>query len=247
MGPRPPSTTSTSPTRPERSLRGLFVTGTDTGVGKTVVAAAICAVLRARGERVAAFKPVVTGLEEPPAPGWPHDHELLAAASGAGDPERVAPHRFGPAASPHLAAQLAGERIDPASLVRAARHAGDRADVLVVEGVGGLLVPIAADYAVADLAVDLGFPLVVVARPGLGTINHTLLTLEGARARALRVAAVVMTPWPAEPSAVERSNRETVERLGEVPVAVLGRIERGDPALLAAAASRLPFDSWVGD
>jgi len=159
----------------------------------------------------------------------------------------VAPHRFGPAASPHLAAQLAGERIDPASLVRAARHAGDRADVLVVEGVGGLLVPIAADYAVADLAVDLGFPLVVVARPGLGTINHTLLTLEGARARALRVAAVVMTPWPAEPSAVERSNRETVERLGEVPVAVLGRIERGDPALLAAAASRLPFDSWVGD
>jgi len=117
----------------------------------------------------------------------------------------------------------------------------------VVEGVGGLLVPIAADYAVADLAADLGFPLVVVARPGLGTINHTLLTLEAARARALRVAAVVMTPWPAEPSAVERSNRETVERLGEVPVAGLAQVERGDPALLAAAASRLPFDSWVGE
>ena len=246
MGPRRPSTTSTSPARPDRSLRGLFVTGTDTGVGKTVVAAAICAALRARGERVAAFKPVVTGLDEAPARGWPHDHELLAAAAG-GDPERVAPHRFGPAASPHLAAELAGERIDPASLVRGARHAGDRADVLVVEGVGGLLVPIAADYAVADLAADLGFPLVVVARPGLGTINHTLLTLEGARARALRVAAVVMTPWPAEPSAVERSNRETVERLGEVPVAGLAQVERGDPALLAAAASRLPFDSWVGE
>jgi len=238
-------TTSTSPTRPERSLRGLFVTGTDTGVGKTVVAAAICAVLRARGERVAAFKPVVTGLEEPPAPGWPHDHELLAAASG-GAPEQVAPYRFGPAASPHLAAELADERIDPASLCRAARHAGDRADVLVVEGVGGLLVPLAPDYAVADFAADLGLPLVVVARPGLGTINHTLLTLETATTRALRVAAVVMTPWPEKPSAVERSNRETIERLGRCAVAGLAQVERGDPALLAAAASRVPFDSWVG-
>jgi len=176
-------------------------------------------------------------------PGWPHDHELLAAASG-GAPERVAPYRFGPAASPHLAAELSGQRIDPPTLLAAARLAGE-AGALIVEGVGGLLVPLAADYAVADFAAGLGLPLVVVARPGLGTINHTLLTLEAARTRALRVAAVVMTPWPAEPSAVERSNRETIERLGRCPVAGLARFERGDPALLAAAAAQLPFDSWV--
>ncbi|MGI8593691.1 MAG: dethiobiotin synthase [Solirubrobacteraceae bacterium] len=223
-------------------MRGLFVTGTDTGVGKTVVAAAICVALRARSERVAAFKPVVTGLDTPSLPGWPHDHALLAAATG-GDPERVAPYRFGPAASPHLAAELSGQRIHPPTLLAAARLAGE-AGPLIVEGVGGLLVPLAADYAVADFIADLGLPLVVVAYPGLGTINHTLLTLQAARARALRVAAVVMTPWPAKPSAVERSNRETIERLGTCPVAGLAQIERADPALLVAAAACLPFDSW---
>jgi len=243
MGPRRPSTTSTSPTRPDRSLRGLFVTGTDTGVGKTVVAAAICAALRARGERVAAFKPVVTGLDEPVDPAWPPDHELLAAATG-GAPEQVAPYRFGPAASPHLAAELSRQWIHPPTLLAAARLAGE-AGPLIVEGVGGLLVPLTADYAVADFAAELGLPLVVVARPGLGTINHTLLTLEAARTRELRVAAVVMTPWPAEPSAVERSNRQTIECLGRCPVAGLARVARGDRSLLATAAERLPLDSWV--
>jgi dethiobiotin synthetase len=86
-------------------LRGLFVTGTDTGVGKTVVAAAICSALAARGHRVAAFKPVVTGLDEPASEGWAADHELLARAASSGQtPEQVGPLRFGPAASPHLAA-----------------------------------------------------------------------------------------------------------------------------------------------
>jgi dethiobiotin synthetase len=228
----------------EHGRRGLFVTGTDTGVGKTVLAGAICAALRARGERVAAFKPVVTGLDEPPDPAWPPDHELLAAATG-GDPERVAPYRFGPPASPHLAAELAGVRVDQQQLLGAAREATEGAGVVVVEGVGGLLVPLALDYAVGDFAADLGFPLLVVARPGLGTINHSLLTLAAARTRRLRVAAVVMSRWPEAPGAVERSNRETIGRLGDVPVAVLGHVERGDPALLALAAAHLPLDAWL--
>src|SRR5688500_19992133 len=92
-------------------MRGLFVTGTDTGAGKTVVAGAVVAALRARGERVAAFKPVVTGLDEPADPAWPRDHELLAAAAGA-SAEAVAPHAFGPPVSPHLAAELAGVELD---------------------------------------------------------------------------------------------------------------------------------------
>jgi dethiobiotin synthetase len=226
-------------------MRGLFVTGTDTGAGKTVVAAAICAALRARGERVAAFKPVVTGTDEPAEPGWPPDHELLAAACG-GSAADVAPLVFGPPASPHLAAALAGTAIEPARLVAGARAAAAGADVLVVEGVGGLLVPLTFGYSIRDFARELGLPLVVAARPGLGTINHTLLTVESARAVGLTVAAVVLTPWPRTPVEVERSNRETVARLSGVEVATLPQVRRADPALLARAGRSLPLAAWVG-
>lgn len=222
-------------------LRGIFVTGTDTEVGKSVVAAAICAVLAARGENVAAFKPVVTGLDEEPGE-FGRDHELLAGAAGSGQaPGEVAPHSFGPPVSPHLAAELASVTIEPAELLAAARAAGgDR--VLVCEGVGGLMVPITTGYLVRDLAVDLGLPVVVAARPGLGTINHTLLTVEAARAAGLSVAGVVMTPWPGEPSAMERSNRETIERLSGVPVSTLPLTR---PGALAEAGASLPVDDWL--
>lgn len=223
-------------------MRGLFVTGTDTGAGKTVLAGAICAALAADGERVAAFKPAVTGLDEPTGE-WPHDHELLAAAAGSGQsPEDVSPYRFGPPASPHLAAQLAGEEVDPRALEDAARAAAKGADVLVAEGVGGLLVPLAPDYLVRDLAVALALPLVVAARPGLGTLNHTLLTVEAARSVGLTVASVVMTPWPDEPSAIETSNRATVERLANAPVATLPRT---GPGRLAAAGAGLDPARWL--
>jgi dethiobiotin synthetase len=223
-------------------LRGLFVTGTDTGVGKSVLAASACAALAARGERVAAFKPVVTGLDED-AGAWPHDHELLARAANARQaPEHVAPYRYGPPVSPHLAAELAGERIAPARLIDAATRAAARADLLVCEGVGGLLVPITTGYLVRDLAVDLALPMVVAARAGLGTINHTLLTVEAARAAGLRVAAVVFTPWSSDPSPIERSNRLTVERLARVSVHGL---PPADPGSLAAAGGSLPLDAWL--
>jgi dethiobiotin synthetase len=227
-------------------MRGLFVTGTDTGVGKTVVAGAIAAALRARGERVAAYKPVVTGLDEPVEPGWPRDHELLAAAAGTG-PASVTPHTFGPPVSPHLAAELAGAELDIDAMVVAASAAAVEADaaVLVVEGVGGLLVPLTQDHTVRDLAVALGFPVVVAARPGLGTISHTLLTLEAARSAQLAVAGVVMTPWPGSPSVMARSNRETVARLGTVGVATLAMLPDGSPSALAAGGATLPIGAWL--
>ena len=221
-------------------MRGLFVTGTDTGVGKSVVAAGICAGLAARGLRVAAFKPVVTGLDDPPGE-WPPDHELLASVTGQ-EPSAVAPWRFGPPASPHLAAELAGAVLEPSELLAAARRAGANADALVCEGVGGLMVPITPGYLVRDFALDMRMPLVIAARPGLGTINHTLLTLEAARAAGLEPVAVVMTPWPSEPSRLEESNRETVERLGRVAVATLPQCS---PASLVAAAGALPMDDWL--
>jgi dethiobiotin synthetase len=221
-------------------LRGVFVTGTDTGVGKTVLAAALAAALRAAGVDVAAFKPAVTGLEEP-EPGRPADHELLAAAAGR-PPDEVAPYRFGPPVSPHLAAELAGTPLDPATLVAAARAL--RADVVVAEGVGGLLVPLTLGFTVRDLAVELGWPVVVAARPGLGTISHSLLTVEAARAAGLDVRAVVLTPWPDEPSVMQRSNREAIERLGGVEVATLPMVGL-DVGELARAGAALPYERWL--
>ena len=126
-------------------MRGLFVSGTDTGAGKSMVAASICAALAADGERVAAFKPVVTGLAEPVGE-FPPDHELLARAAGSGQsPAEVAPYRYDPPLSPHYAAELAGETIEPARLVEYARAAAPRDGVFVVEGVGGLLVPLSGE------------------------------------------------------------------------------------------------------
>lgn len=205
---------------------GVFVTGTGTEVGKTVVAAAIARTLTDEGKRVAVFKPAVTGLDE----SGEADHELLRRAAGSTQSdEEIAPYRYGPPMSPHLAAEQAGEEIEPTRLLAGARAAAGGADALVCEGVGGLLVPLAPSYSVRDFAVDLGLPLVVAASPGLGTINHTLLTIEAARSVGLEVAAVVLTPWPESPSPIERSNRETIAALGEVEVVSLPHLDLAAP------------------
>ncbi|HEY0317647.1 MAG TPA: dethiobiotin synthase [Solirubrobacterales bacterium] len=225
------------------SAAGVFVTGTGTEVGKTVVAAAMARTLAAAGSTVAVFKPAVTGLDEC-AGREPHsgagddvsgdqlpDHRLLrmAARSGQGD-EEIAPYRYGPPASPHLAAAMAGEEIDPARLRDAAAAAAASAEVLVCEGVGGLLVPLAPGYLVRDLAVELGYPLAIAASPGLGTINHTLLTIGAARAVGLEVATVVLTPWPERPTELEESNRQTIASLGEVDVRTLALLDPTAPS-----------------
>ena len=209
---------------------GIFVTGTGTEVGKTVVAAVLAQTLARESRRVAVFKPAVTGLEEE----GEKDHELLRRAAGSDQSdEQIAPYRYDPPASPHLAAALAGEEIDPERLRSAASDAAAGADFLVCEGVGGLMVPLAGrvpPYLVLDLASELGYPLVVVASPGLGTINHTLLTIAAARTAGLEVALVVLTPWPGEPSAIEDSNRETIAELGAVRVELLPQIDLADPS-----------------
>lgn len=238
-----------------RNCPGVFVTGTGTEVGKTVVAAAIARTLSAAGHSVAVFKPAVTGLDDPGEP----DHELLRRAAGSKQTdEEIAPYQYGPPASPHLAAAMAKEEIEPARVVEAARAAARSADVLVCEGVGGLMVPLHVagnpflgrvslaireepatpwSYLVRDLAVDLGFPLVIAASPGLGTINHTLLTIEAARAADLEVAAVVLTPWPEQPSEIELSNRETIASLGGIEVETLPPLDLSHPAGWPALAS----------
>ena len=224
---------------------GVFVTGTGTGVGKTVVAAAIARTLAEQGKRVAVFKPAVTGLDElatggrvdrtsshtagGKSPDRPDHQALREAARSEQTDDEIAPYRYGPPMSPHLAAELASEEISRERLLDGAQTAAAGADALVCEGVGGLLVPLSPSYLVRDLAVDLGLPLVIAASPGLGTINHTLLTIEVARATGLEVTAVVLTPWPERPSVIESSNRETIAALGEVKVETLPQLDLSNP------------------
>jgi dethiobiotin synthetase len=218
-------------------MRGEFVTGTGTEVGKTVVAAVLARTARAAGSRVAVFKPAVSGLDDyPPRPEvWEcavalPDHALLRLAAGStqGDYE-VAPYRYGPAVSPHLAAELAGEPIDPDFLRGTALAATEGSEVLICEGVGGFLVPLTTDYLVRDLARDLGLPVTIVASPGLGTINHTLLTIEAARSAGIEVGRVVLNRWPAKPSRLELSNLETISMMGSVEVETLPRLDLARP------------------
>ncbi|MBJ7471056.1 MAG: dethiobiotin synthase [Solirubrobacteraceae bacterium] len=225
-------------------MHGAFVTGTGTGVGKSIVAAALCAALRARGDTLLASKPLLSGLDDAPNAPWPHDHELLALAAG-GTPDEIAPASFGPAVSPHLAARLVGQHLAVDAIVagiqaRAAATASAQASgsepTVVVEGAGGLLVPVNDDGAtMADLATALELPLIVAAHPGLGTINHVLLTLEAARSRGLRVAGVVLTPWPAQPSLIESDNRAFLTQAAGTPVVGLPAVAAPDRELLAAA------------
>ncbi len=218
-------------------MDGVFVTGTGTGVGKTVVAAVVARTARAEGAEVAVFKPAVSGLDDHPprAEGWEcaaelPDHALLrlAAGSAQGDDE-IAPYRYGPPTSPHLAAELAGERIDPDRLRRSALAAAEGGSVLICEGIGGFLVPLTPDYLVRDLARELALPVAIAASPGLGTLNHTLLTIAAVRDAGIDPAVVVLTPWQDDPSPVERSNRETIARLGGVPVEVLPALDLSSP------------------
>ena len=187
---------------------------------------------------MAVFKPCVTGMEEFPdydesqtptsGVGLP-DHALLRLASGSSQSDaEIAPYRYDPPMSPHLAAGLAGEEIDPERTMAAARAAAAGADFVVCEGVGGLLVPLAPTWTVRSFAVELGYPVVVVGTPGLGTINHTLLTVESARSVGLKVAAIVLNPWPEDPSQIEDDNRETIAALSGVDVLTFPRVDLGD-------------------
>jgi dethiobiotin synthetase len=229
-------------------VTGVFVTATDTGVGKSILSASLLAALVAEGHPVRAYKPVVTGLHdaaEIAARGdWPADDELLADAAGM-NIEEVTPLCFGPAVSPHLAAQLAGMSVDPAMLIERAR-AHDSSDTLVVEGVGGLLTPLTSDFSICDLAVALGLPVLIAARPGLGTINHTLLTLNVARHAGLHVQGVVLTPWHGSGTLLERSNRSTIARLGGVQVECLSWVNSPTHAALAHAGRPLVHALSIG-
>ncbi len=191
-------------------MRGLFVTGTDTGVGKTEVACAILAERRAAGLDVGAMKPAESGV----GPGEPSDSARLRAAAGGGDPpELVCPYSFEAPLAPAVAARLAGVEIALGRILEAAGRLGARHEALLVEGAGGLLAPLTERETQADLARALGLPVLVVARAGLGTVSHTALTCEALRARGLEVRGVVLNRTvPRDDPSVPHNARE-IERL----------------------------------
>jgi len=220
----------------QQAPRGiLVVTGTGTGVGKTVVTAAIAALARSRGERVAVVKPAQTGV----GPDVP-DAESIGRLSGVTDTHELA--RFPDPLSPEAAARTAG--LPPLDMHAAAEHiarlAGSR-NLVLVEGAGGLLVRYDGDGStIADLASALDAPAVVVAAAGLGTLNHTALTLEALAARKIISAGVVVGSWPSRPGLAERANLADLEVIAGEPLAGLlpegsGRLGRAEFLAVARA------------
>jgi dethiobiotin synthetase len=204
-------------------VRVLIVTGTDTGVGKTVVTAALAALARARGERVAVVKPAQTGV----VPGEPGDLDEVRRLAGIDDLHELVRHEAA------LAPGSAGEGIAPEAVATAVRALEDR-DLVLVEGAGGLLVHLdAMGGTLADVAALLDAPVLVVARAGLGTLNHTALTCEALRTRGLRCAGIVIGTWPAEPDLAAVRNLDDLEAYARAPL--LGRLPAGAGDLDRAA------------
>ena len=232
-------------------LRGLFVTGTDTGVGKTRVAAEIARSLARSGHRVGVLKPLATGLTRAGETLQCGDAEALIAAIGGGVPwERVTPLAFEAPLAPPVAARAEGRTLDHPTVLDRTSDAlawwRERADVIVAEGVGGLLCPLAEGTTVADLAVELDFPLVIVARRGLGTLNHTLLTVEAARRRGLRLAGIVLnSPEPGAEGLAERTNTEELARRLEGTAILAESGHDANGALLSKSIHAVNWDDWA--
>ena len=199
---------------------GFFITGTDTDVGKTYVACLLIRALRARGLDVGVMKPVSAG-------GRQDAEELMSAAGISDTPNEVNPIALAEPLSPNLAAEHEGTSIDLQHILNAYQTLSHRHETMIVEGAGGLLVPLANRLSIASLAAQFRLPLIIVSRAALGTINHTLMTIESARARGLAIAGVIYNhthPATGDPS--EWASPEIVARVSGIPS--LGTLPHAD-------------------
>lgn len=212
--------------------RGLFITGTDTGVGKTTVAAAIVRHWRNQGLRVGAYKPVASGCETglQGASVWGDVEAYHEALNREFPRERICPQQFSAPLAPPVAARQEGRTVDDELLISGVQWWTPRVEVLVVEGAGGLLSPLSEALSNADLAQSLGWDVLIVARRGLGTINHTLLTVEAAERRGLRIVGVVLNaaqPTPGDQS-LDSNPHELARRCSAPILSVLPYSPDGD-------------------
>jgi len=225
-------------------MNGLFITGTDTDIGKTALSALLLAELRRRNINAAPMKPAQTGCckattgtrqkalgnSDAPSCLLPHascltvpdlDYSLSMAGMEVDSAtyKNMAPYTFEPACSPHLAAEMAGTEIDISEIVIAARTLAKEYDFIIAEGAGGIMVPLNRRETMLDLMQALKLPIIIATRPGLGTINHTLLSIRALRSDGLDIAGVVfVASTPNEPGLIEDDNRGTIEHFGKVPI-----------------------------
>lgn len=218
-------------------MNGLFITGTDTDIGKTALSALLLAELRRRNINAAPMKPAQTGCTKLEQASNPSSSRLtaqsllfavpdldysLSMASMNVSPENysnMSPYRFEPACSPHLAAETAGTEIEIADIVIAARTLSSEYEFVIAEGAGGIIVPLNRRETMLDLMQAMRFPILLVARPGLGTINHSLLSLQALRSDGLNIAGIVfVASKDQEFTFIEEDNLNTIEQFGKVPV-----------------------------
>ena len=196
----------------------IFITGTDTGVGKTLIACGFAALFREYGLSVGVMKPAETGCVEKDGELIPEDAMRLKEAAGSAEPlENICPYRLVDALAPSVAAERVGVRIDIARIQRIYDEIASRNDVMIVEGAGGLLVPLLPHYTYADLAKLLKIPVIVVAANRLGAINHLTLTLESAAAHGLRIAGYVWNHLERQPSLTAETNPDALRFLTSIP------------------------------
>jgi dethiobiotin synthetase len=200
--------------------KGFFITGTDTGVGKTLVAAAFIKTIQFLGKKVCGMKPVESGCGREGEVLIPCDGMFLRQVSHADEPiTLVTPCCLESPLAPMAAAEVDGKDINISGIGRVFSELSGRYEVLVVEGIGGLMVPITKDYYALDLAGELGLPLIVVARPGLGTINHIMLTVHCALKAGLTVAGIVINyGQPPENNLAEQTNPKLLSQISPVPL-----------------------------
>lgn len=199
-------------------MNGLFITGTDTDIGKTALSALLLAELRRRKINAAPMKPAQTGCSGC-VPDLDYSLSMASMTVSEDHYACMSPYQFEPACSPHLAAEMAGTEIDIADMVIAARTLASEYDFVIAEGAGGIMVPLNSRELMLDLMQALKFPILLVARPGLGTINHTLLSIRALRSDGLNIAGVVfVAPTDQEFTFIEEDNGNTIEHFGKVPV-----------------------------
>jgi len=200
------------------NTKGIFITGTDTGVGKTIVAAALARLLVNKGINVGVMKPVTTGCSQHAGRLVSEDAELLAWSAGTELTADVAPYLFREPIAPAAAAELEHAKIEFSRILAAFHKLSEEHDFIIVEGAGGLMVPLAGGLLVADLAKLLALPLLVVARPDLGTVNHTLLTCFAAKGLGCSVKGTIINNYPLNPSLAESTAPHLIDSLSGVPL-----------------------------